>query len=76
MRRILPKSGADQKVSEPLCRYRERADHRCHLPVLSSQLEFDPKGSQAQSFADRRPQAAVGGILIAKMRGGQVRPPE
>ncbi|ORY45438.1 DNA-directed RNA polymerase [Leucosporidium creatinivorum] len=39
--------------------------------VLSSQIEFDPKGSQAESFAQNPPRAAVGGILLAKMRGGQ-----
>lgn len=41
-------------------------------PVLSSQIEFDPKGSQSESFADNPPRAAVGGILLAKMRGNQV----
>lgn len=40
--------------------------------VLSSQIEFDPKGSQAELFAQNPPRAAVGGILLAKMRGGQV----
>ncbi|KAM0786080.1 hypothetical protein ACM66B_006891 [Microbotryomycetes sp. NB124-2] len=39
--------------------------------VLSSQLEFDPKGGQAEMFAADPPRAAVGGILLAKLRGGQ-----
>lgn len=43
------------------------------FPVLSSQIEFDPKGSQARLFARDPPRAAVPNILIAKMRGGQVR---
>ncbi|KAK4052267.1 DNA-directed RNA polymerase core subunit rpc40, partial [Microbotryomycetes sp. JL221] len=39
--------------------------------VLSSHLEFDAKGSQNELFAGDLPRAAVGGILLAKMRGGQ-----
>ncbi|SCV73048.1 BQ2448_6973 [Microbotryum intermedium] len=41
--------------------------------VLSSQLEFDPKGSQAEIFGGDTPRAAAGDILLAKMRGGQLR---
>lgn len=39
--------------------------------VLSSQLEFDPKGAQTKLFENEVPRAAVPGILLAKMRGGQ-----
>ncbi|SCZ94238.1 BZ3500_MvSof-1268-A1-R1_Chr12-2g03774 [Microbotryum saponariae] len=39
--------------------------------VLSSQLEFDPKGSQAELFGHDTPRAAASDILLAKMRGGQ-----
>ncbi|KAK4700293.1 DNA-directed RNA polymerases I and III subunit RPAC1, partial [Phenoliferia sp. Uapishka_3] len=39
--------------------------------VLSSQIDFDPKGSQLELFADDLPRAAAAGILLAKMRGGQ-----
>jgi hypothetical protein len=76
---IPPRSGV-----EPMVRQRGRGSRWamegttlmlflfCSRPVLSSQIEFDPKGSQAASFALNPPHAAVGGILIAKMRGGQV----
>jgi hypothetical protein len=40
--------------------------------VLSSQIDFDPKGTQFELFKDDPPRPAVGGILLAKMRGGQV----
>ncbi|KAK4048571.1 DNA-directed RNA polymerase core subunit rpc40 [Microbotryomycetes sp. JL201] len=39
--------------------------------VLSSDLDFDPKGGQSEMFATDPPRAAVGGILLAKLRGGQ-----
>jgi DNA-directed RNA polymerase I and III subunit RPAC1 len=39
--------------------------------VLSSQLAFDPKGSQLDLFKDGLPKPAINEILIAKMRGGQ-----
>lgn len=39
--------------------------------VLSSQLSFDPKGSQNELFATSTPKPANNEILIAKMRGGQ-----
>lgn len=44
-------------------------------PVLSSQIAFEPKGSQNELFGDSPPRPAVDGILLAKMRGGQVRTP-
>lgn len=41
--------------------------------VLSSQIAFEPKGSQNELFGNSPPKPAVEGILLAKMRGGQVR---
>lgn len=40
--------------------------------MLSGQIEFDAKGTQPLIFAGDSPRAAVEGILLAKMRGGQV----
>lgn len=39
--------------------------------MKSSQIEFDAKGAQAELLGAAR--AANGEILLAKMRGGQVR---
>ncbi|KAM0747794.1 DNA-directed RNA polymerase III subunit C5 [Meredithblackwellia eburnea MCA 4105] len=39
--------------------------------VLSSMITFTPKGSQDQTFSSNPPRPAVGGILLAKMRGSQ-----
>jgi hypothetical protein len=40
--------------------------------VLSSDLEYSPRGGQSEMFADSPPRPAVDNILVAKMRGGQV----
>ena len=63
---VVPKVGSRSAV---LC----RASLILTRTVLSSQLDFDAKGDQAVRFADDPPRAAVDGILIGKMRGGQVR---
>lgn len=41
--------------------------------VLSSHMEFSARGGQLELFGDRLPKPANDNILIAKMRGGQVR---
>ncbi|GAA6005304.1 DNA-directed RNA polymerase core subunit RPC40 [Rhodotorula paludigena] len=41
------------------------------VQVLSSDLEFSPRGAQEALFAGSLPRPAVPDILVAKMRGGQ-----
>lgn len=41
------------------------------IEVLSSDLEYSPRGGQSEMFADSPPRPAVDNILVAKMRGGQ-----
>ncbi|BGP58066.1 hypothetical protein JCM8202_006234 [Rhodotorula sphaerocarpa] len=41
------------------------------IQVLSSDLQYSPRGGQSDMFAADPPRPAVDNILIAKMRGGQ-----
>ena len=45
---------------------------RSLTPVYSSQLDWDPKGDQAETMSQAPPRAVNSDIVIAKMAPGQV----